>query len=93
MVATLLKVKVNKPGVAGSAPFVVAATVTVAVVLSLMLMLAGVLLTVTSGLPELVKVAITVSVSSTILSLNTGMVIVPVVCPAGMVMVFVTMVL
>ncbi|MNI14003.1 hypothetical protein D3C87_716080 [compost metagenome] len=76
----------------GSAPLVVAATVTVAVVLSIMLMLAGVLLTLTSGFAELVKVTTAVSIPSTRLSANTGMLMVAVVCPAGMVMVLVTIV-
>ncbi|MNK52663.1 hypothetical protein D3C87_716040 [compost metagenome] len=71
--------KVNKPGVVGSAPSVVAATVTVAVVASFMLMLAGVLFTVICGLPEVVKVAITVSVPSTKSSASTETVMVPVV--------------
>ncbi|MNR06588.1 hypothetical protein D3C85_1226630 [compost metagenome] len=59
-------VKVNKPDVAGSAPLVVADTVTVAVLLSSILMLAAVLLMATSGLAEFVKVAVTVSLPSII---------------------------
>ncbi|MNK52660.1 hypothetical protein D3C87_716010 [compost metagenome] len=57
----------------------VAAILSVAVLLSVIFMLAGVLLTVTSAFAEVANVAITVSVPSTRASANTGMVMVPVV--------------
>ncbi|MNI22452.1 hypothetical protein D3C73_760090 [compost metagenome] len=61
--------------------------------LSVILMLAGTLLTVIAGLPERVNVAITVSSPSSSASARTGILIVPEVWPAGMVMVLVTMAL
>ncbi|MNI14005.1 hypothetical protein D3C87_716100 [compost metagenome] len=67
-----------------------AAILTVAVLLSKMLMFAGVLFTLTNGLFEVPKVTTTVSVPSTMASANTGIVMVAVVAPAGMVMVLTT---
>ncbi|MNI22448.1 hypothetical protein D3C73_760050 [compost metagenome] len=56
-------------------------------------MVAGVLLMLTNGFPEVTSVATTVSAPSTMASLSTGIVMVAVVCPAGMVIVLVTMLL
>ncbi|MNI14007.1 hypothetical protein D3C87_716120 [compost metagenome] len=63
---------------------------TLAVLASNKLMLAAVPFTLMAGLFEVAKVATTVSILSATASTITGMVIVAVVCPAGMVTVLVT---
>ncbi|MNI14009.1 hypothetical protein D3C87_716140 [compost metagenome] len=68
----------------------VAEMLTLAASASVMFTLAGVLSSVIAGLSDAVKVAITVSVPSANASANTGMVMVAVVAPAGIIIVLVT---